>query len=226
MAKLVLSSGGSIVFQCFLEAEPLSVGRAAHNEIVIGDPDVSEEHAAIFPVGNDHILEDLQSASGTLVNGAPVTRRILQHGDVMQFGAFFLRYLNPRASEESNLERTMLIAGLQVDGVQADSGASFGGERAPALRATKIRFPKGRVRVLSGGRAGSMIELDRVIAIFGRSGEQLAVITRRPHGYFIAHVEGRRYPRVNGETLGRQPRPLHHGDRVEVADEQLEFMQD
>lgn len=226
MAKLVLSSGGSIVFQCFLEDEALGIGRAAHNQIVIADPGVSEEHAAIVAVGNDHIVEDLQSGSGTLVNGMPVTRRILQHGDIMQFGAYYLRYLNPRASEESNLERTMLIAGLQVDGVRPDSGASFGAERAPSSRATKVRFPNGRVRMLTGYRAGSTIELDRVIATFGHHREQLAVITRRPQGYFITHVEGRRYPSVNGETLGKQPRALRNGDVVEVADEKLKFTQD
>lgn len=224
MAKLVLSSGGSIVFQCFVDTEPLNVGRAAHNHVVIDDVAVSEEHAIIVPVGNDHILEDLQGTDGTVVNGTPVARRILQHGDVMQFGAFYLRYLNPRASAERDLERTMLIAGLQEQATDARHEwlpEAVVGTRA--ARPARIHFPTARVRVLAGTRAGDTIELDRVVAIFGRPGEQLAVITRRPHGYFITHVEGRRYPRVNGATLGKEARVLRHGDVINVADEKLVF---
>ena len=113
MAKLVLSSGGSILYQCFLDKERLHVGKNPDNQVVIDDPAVSEEHAVIIPVGNDHILENVQSINGTFVNGSRVIRHLLQHGDVMQLGAFYLRYLNPRASSDRDLERTMLaIAGL------------------------------------------------------------------------------------------------------------------
>ncbi|TMH58212.1 MAG: FHA domain-containing protein, partial [Betaproteobacteria bacterium] len=65
MAKLVVSSGGAIVHQCFLDQERLNVGRQADNQVVIDDPAVSEKHAAIIPIGNDHVLQDLQSVGGT-----------------------------------------------------------------------------------------------------------------------------------------------------------------
>ena len=94
----------------------------------------------------------------------------------------------------------------------------------PPARRTGIRFPKGRVRTMAGYRAGNRIALDRVVATFGRRGNELAVITRRPHGYFITHVEGRRYPRVNGQSIGKDAHALRHGDMIEVADEKLEFL--
>ena len=228
MAKLVLSSGGSILYQCFLDKERLNVGRGAHNQVVIDDPAVSEEQAVIISVGNDHILEDLQSGNGTLVNGTRVSRHILQHNDVIQFGAFYLRYLNPRASAERDLERTMLIAGLQgrIKAVQPPSEPPPEEARVPSARLASIRFPKGRVRVIAGSRAGDTIELDRVVATFGRPGDQLAVIMRRPQGYFISHVEGRRYPRVNRQFIGKEAHVLRHGDVIEVAAEELEFLLD
>jgi pSer/pThr/pTyr-binding forkhead associated (FHA) protein len=228
MAKLVLSSGGSILYQGFLDEERLTVGRETHNQVVIDDPAVSAKHAVIIPVGNDHILEDLQSVSGTIVNGSRVVRHILQHGDVMQFGAFYLRYLNPRASADRDLERTMLIAGLhgRVDAAQHESGPPAEAVRMPSARPASIRFPKGRVRVLAGSRTGDAIALDRVVAIFGSPGNGLAVVTRRPHGYFITHVEGRHYPRVNGRSIRKEARALHHGDVIEVVDEKLEFLLD
>jgi len=228
MAKLVLSRGGSIVHQCLLDKERVHVGKRPHNQVVIDDPGVNDEHAVIIPVGNDHILENLESASGTFVNGSRVVRHILQHGDVMQFGAFSLRYLNPRASADRDLERTMLIAGLRerIDAAQRESGRLAEAVRVPAARLPRIHFPKGTMNVIAGRRAGDTITLDRVVATFGRPGNALAVVTRRPHGYFITHVEGRRYPRVNRRPIGKEARLLRHGDVIEVADEQLEFLLD
>lgn len=228
MAKLVLSSDGSVLYQCFLDKDRVSIGREPHNQVVVDDSAVNGEHAAIFHVGNDHILEDLHSASGTFVNGVRVLRHILQHGDVIEFGALYLRYLNPRASSEIDLERTMLVAGLYASSDDAlhERAAPAGEIRAPSARAARIRFPSGRVRMMAGSRAGKMIELDRVVALFGKSGDQLAVVTRRPHGYFITHVEGRRFPRVNRQSVGKDSRMLNNGDVIEVADEKLEFLLD
>jgi hypothetical protein len=122
----------------------------------------------------------------------------------------------------------MLIAGLQgrVDTAQLKSGPPSKVIQVPTARPATIRFPSGRVRVLTGGRPGDTITLDRVVATFGSPGKQTAVVTRRPHGYFITHVEGRRYPRVNRRSIGKEARVLHHGDVIEVADEKLEFLAD
>ena len=106
---------------------------------------VSDLHAAIVPVGNDHILEDLKSANGTFVNGTRMRRRILQHGDVVELGAFNLRYLNPKTTTEADLDRTMLIDGI----AEAQARRSAGGEALPLsrTRATRIKFPSGRVHM-------------------------------------------------------------------------------
>jgi len=226
MAKLVLSRGGSVLHQCFLDKDRIAVGREAHNHIVVDDPAVGGEHAQIIPVGNDHILEDLRTASGTIVNGNRVDRHILQHGDVIELGGYYLRYLNPRASGTVDLERTMLIAGLQR--AAGDPGNKPGPPAAEArvrsARSAKVRFPMGSVKVLGRDRSSTVVELDRVVTMFGKHGDGLAVLTRRPQGYFVTHVEGRRYPRVNGKSVGREARLLRSGDIIEVADEKLEFV--
>ena len=87
MAKLVLSTGGTIVDQRFLDDERVTIGRDATNTVVVDDPAVAGAHAAITVIGNDYILEDLGSAAGTNVNGVPAQRRVLQHGDVIELGA-------------------------------------------------------------------------------------------------------------------------------------------
>jgi len=226
MAKLVLSRDGSVLYQCFLDKDRISVGREAHNHIVVDDPAVAGEHAQIIPVGNDHILEDLRTATGTIVNGNRVDRHILQHGDVIELGGFYLRYLNPRVSGTVDLERTMLIAGLHSAAGDAGnkSGPPTAEARVRSARAGKVRFPMGRVKVLGRDRSSTVVELDRVVTMFGEHGDGLAVLTRRPQGYFVTHVEGRRYPRVNGKSVGKEPRLLRSGDIIEVADEKLEFV--
>jgi FHA domain len=228
VAKLVLSSGGSVLYQCVLDKDRVGIGRDPHNQVVVDDAAVNGEHAAIFQVGNDHILEDLKSTKGTFVNGVRVLRHILQHGDVIEFGTLYLRYLNPRASAEIDLERTMLVAGLYASGDDAghERGSVAGELRVPSARTGRVHFPKGQVRAVAGSLAGKVIELDRVVALFGKPGDQLAVVTRRPHGYFITHVEGRRFPRVNHQSLGKGSRMLNSGDVIEVADEKLEFFLD
>ena len=227
MAKLVLSVGGAVVHQCFVDQLRLTIGRDSVNQIVIDDPTVGREHAAILEIGNDHIVEDLGSAAGTFVNGARVVRHILKHGDTMGFGTHALRYLNPKA-EESELDRTMLIRALPKvpDKPSQPTGTEAADATINTARPMKGHLPSGRVKVVAGARAGAQIELDRVVATFGTSGEQLAVITRRPQGYFVTHVEGSRYPQVNGETLDAEPHALRSGDMIDVGDEKVEFRQD
>ncbi len=228
MAKLVVSLGGSLVRQYFIDKERFTIGREAHNDVVIEDAAVSRDHAVIITVGNDRIIEDLDSSNGTFINGARVSRRILQHGDVMHFGRYHLRYVNPKGSTEINLEQTMLITSLPKELRELRGGrvSAPEGTAGPAARTGRIHFPRGRVKVIGGPGAGASVELDRVVATFGTPGEQLAVIARRPHGYFLSHVEGRRYPRVNKRPIGAEPHPLRSHDVIEVADIRLEFLQD
>jgi ribosome-associated protein YbcJ (S4-like RNA binding protein) len=225
MAKLVLSSGGAIVDQWFLDDARVTVGRIAGNRIVIDDPAVYDRHAAIVAVGHDYILEAL-ATGGVSVNGRPSKRHILQHNDVVELGDFSLRFVDSKGASEIDLERTMLIPGL-VPGAgllgAADKGEITQDLHVPSSRATKTRFPRGRIKWLQGPRGGEVQPLDRVVATFGAPGQAVAVITRRPHGFYVTHVEGEKHPRVNGESIGREPRHLVSGDIVEVGNERIQF---
>ena len=46
MAKLVLSSDGAIVFQCFVDDARLTIGRDPGSDVVVDDPAASPAHAA------------------------------------------------------------------------------------------------------------------------------------------------------------------------------------
>ncbi|MES2182447.1 MAG: FHA domain-containing protein, partial [Pseudomonadota bacterium] len=52
---------------------------------------------------------------------------------------------------------------------------------------------------------------------------QVAVITKRPSGYFITHVEGQVQPIVNGSSIGAQAFALSDHDVIELAGVKMEF---
>lgn len=63
------------------------IGRAPGADIVIGASFVSARHARISPIGDDLILEDLNSTNGTLVNGERITAPYtLEPGDIISIG--------------------------------------------------------------------------------------------------------------------------------------------
>ena len=68
-------------------AGPVIIGRSPDADLVIADDFVSSTHAKIVPSDDGHVLEDLGSTNGTLVNGQPATRPLpLAAGDVIELG--------------------------------------------------------------------------------------------------------------------------------------------
>jgi transcriptional regulator with GAF, ATPase, and Fis domain len=115
---------------------PISVGRLEANQLCLADPAVSRRHCTIEKVGNlngHYELIDLDSRSGTFVNGMPVLRRSLEHGDTIRIGNTDFVFLmhegevtdGPRRratdlSPNSPLETTRITppAGLPAFGVE------------------------------------------------------------------------------------------------------------
>jgi pSer/pThr/pTyr-binding forkhead associated (FHA) protein len=83
--------------------------------------------------------------------------------------------------------------------------------------------PLGAIQLLSGGNAGKELELTKPLTTLGKPGVQVAVLTRRPQGYFITHVEGAKRPSVNGQEIGAAPHSLKDHDVIELAGIKMEF---
>jgi hypothetical protein len=79
------------------------------------------------------------------------------------------------------------------------------------------------VQILNGPNAGKELELVKNLTTLGKPGVQVAVLARRPHGYFLTHVEGVTFPVVNGESLGEHLRQLNDHDIIELAGVKMEF---
>ena len=92
-----------------------------------------------------------------------------------------------------------------------------------AAPAGKPGQPLGAIQLLSGANAGKELELTKPLTTLGKPGVQVAVLTRRPAGYFITHVEGANRPTVNGQSIGAAPHSLKDHDVIELAGVKMEF---
>ncbi|MDQ3042003.1 MAG: GGDEF domain-containing protein [Acidobacteriota bacterium] len=95
---LVFLSGDLLAVPIPLEREEVILGRALEADVRINDTRVSRQHASINAVFNrenettDYILTDLNSRSGTLLNGQKINRETLQNGDKITVGKHILRF--------------------------------------------------------------------------------------------------------------------------------------
>ena len=96
---------------------------------------------------------------------------------------------------------------------------------APAAAAHDPNSPArdSAIQVLSGAAAGRTLDLVKNLTTIGKPGVQVAVITRRPTGFFITHVEGTVFPTINGVALGGPAKQLSDHDLIEIAGVKMEF---
>jgi len=231
-AKLVLSLNASVLGEYNLEKERITIGRKPDNDIQIDNLAVSGQHAAIITILNDSFLEDLDSTNGTFVNGKLIKKHALKNGDVVSIGKHELKYINGEATAEDDFEKTMIIRPGMASHAAAQAKAQEVPEptaSAPAPGIARVaatggasQMPLGKIQVLSGPGAGKELELKKALITLGRPSVQVAVITRRPQGYFITRVEGS-HPIVNGDSIGSQAHPLKDHDVVELAGVKMEF---
>jgi pSer/pThr/pTyr-binding forkhead associated (FHA) protein len=110
----------------------------------------------------------------------------------------------------------------------APAPAAAGAAPAPAAASVALAprpggQPLGAIQLLSGANAGKELELTKPLTTLGKPGVQVAVLTRRPQGYFITHVEGANRPTVNGQAIGAAPHSLKDHDVIELAGVKMEF---
>jgi pSer/pThr/pTyr-binding forkhead associated (FHA) protein len=243
MAKLIITLDGQLLSEFLLDKERITIGRKPHNDIPIDNLAISGEHAAITTFHNESFVEDLGSTNGTLVNNQAITKHALHHGDEIEIGKYRLKYVNveelgskieAHEKEAHEFEKTMILrpnqgpTTLSGDKPTSDMMAHTIPLVMPeAARRTETSAeaeePHAVVQLLNGPNAGKELELTKALTSLGKPGVQVAVITRRPHGYFLTHVQGDHYPVVNGQTLDAHPRQLADHDVIELTGVKMEF---
>lgn len=228
MAKIILSLEGSVIREVPLDKDRITIGRKPTNDIQIENLAVSGEHACIVTILNDSFLEDLGSTNGTLVNGNKVAKHILQSNDVIEIGKYKMKYVVEAVAAAAaqapaeDFEKTMVMRAPPKVAKPAAAPAPAAAAPRPATAPAEAQ-PMAALQILTGAAAGREIELTKNLTTLGKPGVQVAVITRRPQGYFITHVEGASFPVVNGKALDAQARPLKDHDVIELTGVKMEF---
>lgn len=79
------------------------------------------------------------------------------------------------------------------------------------------------IQILTGPLVGKEIPLVNNATTVGKKGDEIAIITRTSQGYFITHLEGPKFPVVNGSTIESRARPLNDRDVIELAGVKMAF---
>lgn len=241
-AKLILSLNGIVLKECPLDKERVTIGRKTFNDITIDNLAVSGEHAVVETLSNDSFLEDLGSTNGVIVNGAEIKKHFLQHNDVIEIGRHKLVYINEQQTPAvDNFTKTVLVRptgkqtsqetgvrektekSLSAFSVQDQKNTQSWSRSQPAIVPSPPPAPTTMIQILTGPNAGKELTLVKSLTTLGKPGVQVAVITRRPHGFFITHVEGAKFPLLNGQALNDQPHLLQDHDVIELAGIKMEF---
>ncbi len=203
MAKLVISTNGLNVREYVLEQERVTIGRNSFNDIVLNEPVVSGEHAALQRGAKGATITDLSSTNGTFVNGERVKKSPLQHNDVIAIGNHELRFVDNAVQDFAS---TVIL--------QQES------DKAVAQQAA--------LKILNGPRAGESMAITKQRTALGKPGVQVAVIVQHGNDYELlpVPVSGMAVStRLNGRLMGSEAQPLSFGDEIEIADVRLAFVQ-
>jgi pSer/pThr/pTyr-binding forkhead associated (FHA) protein len=214
MPKMIVSIDGVVIKEVQLTKDRTTLGRRPYNDIVIDNLAVSGEHAVMQMTGNEVYLEDLNSTNGTYINGKAAKKQLLAHNDTVEIGKYKIKFVNEAAS--AGFEQTMVIK----PGAAALTPAPVAGAPAAAAPAKTAA-----IKVLSGAAAGREVPLVKVVTTIGKPGVAVAAITKRPHGFVVAHVEGVNKPTLNGAPIGSEPVTLKDMDVLELAGTQMQFVQ-
>jgi len=207
MARLILNHEGAVIREYKLDKERTTVGRKPHNDIHLEDPTVSGDHAVFLKLQHIYV-EDLGSTNGVILNGKRVTKRQLNHGDVIRIGRHEFKFVEDSAE---SFDKTVMIS------------TTPSVEKPEAVTTSK----SGVVKVLNGPKTGEQIALNKPYTTLGSPGIQVAVIAKRGSNFFLMPMSGvgekNNPPRLNNQPIGAQSMALKSGDVIEVAGTKLQF---
>jgi pSer/pThr/pTyr-binding forkhead associated (FHA) protein len=242
MSKLTLQYEG-IALKEYAVGAGVTIGRLPDNAVMIDNPAVSGHHAKVFQEGNRVILEDLRSTNGTFVNGRPITRHVLQHGDEVLVGKHQIVFdqnaaePQPAGAPMQSLGDTVYLDTKQhralratLESARADAAKPV--TARPAMASTSGPRRVGVLRVIAGSAEQDEYSLDGQTSIIGRSNTALVrlrgwfkpsvavAIVKNGPGYVATAMGGK--PLINQAPLeGRHT--LQEGDMLVVSGLVLEF---
>lgn len=85
-AQLHIRTGKQNGYSVTIHKENFVIGRSSQSDLALKDERVSRLHAVIRQQGDQFIIQDLESKSGTFVNDSLIENEPIYHNDVLRFG--------------------------------------------------------------------------------------------------------------------------------------------
>jgi len=113
----LLGQSQEITGQVFdLSEARITIGRTPDNQIHLPDNSVATHHAELTHEGAGYTVRDLDSETGTRVNGQTITTSPLRRGDVLQIGNIDLLYEAEGAAPAASAALPVPHAGISLSG--------------------------------------------------------------------------------------------------------------
>jgi hypothetical protein len=74
------------------DTQDISLGRSRENDLAIDHVEISRRHAQFNCTGRNHVVRNLNTSNGTLVNGEEISTHVLQSGDVIRIAELELTF--------------------------------------------------------------------------------------------------------------------------------------
>lgn len=229
MAKLIIFRDGVFLGDFSLNKKRVSVGRLASCDIQIDSLAVSNEHLIITQLFGKYTVADMGSTNGTIVNGNPIEKAILQANDVIEVGNYRLKFVEQDDhASYAGFEQTVLVQKEPAKSSATKKQTPSTKEESIAKSSAIVLDPnivasymahkvKASLTVISGTNQGRVLQINKPRIPIGWPGVQVADVITNHQGIFIKHSEGLNYPMVNGRNIGSQYFLLNDADEFELA---------
>ncbi len=112
-AYLIVLAGSNVGEMHRVENGETVIGRAQNVNIRLNDDGISRRHARLVQSGPEVVIEDLESANGTLVNGETIRRQTLQDGDKIRIGSTTILKFTYHDRLDESFQQQMYDAALR-----------------------------------------------------------------------------------------------------------------
>lgn len=196
MAKIVVTFNGLVQQEVSILKSRLTIGRRPSNDVVIDHLTVSGQHVAIDTTSNGSFVLDLGSTNGTMVNGQPVKKHLLQNDDVIDIGKYKVRF-------ETEPNAPISLSVLQPRPLQKSLIA--------------------KIKILNGANQGKEMILTKPVTTIGSPGVQVIAIAMQDQSFYVSAVEGVSKAKINNVDIESRPLPLRSGDEINLSGTKMTF---
>lgn len=174
---------GRLIKEHRFPQERITIGRDPESNVFLDNPGISRLHAVLERRGDTVMLQDMESANGTLLNDHSVRRESVKDGDKVRIGKFLLSLSIAEdrrgTSEEEERPRIGAHEGTMVMDtatIQRMLDQTKQGEERAGDRFLREREPVGQGAIVQG----NVVRMPQPAAIPGRDFPPAATRSPRP----------------------------------------------